>query len=146
MESKITMKKIIKTILATICACTLLIGGTACGASAYEIAVQNGYKGTEKEWLAALQGQDGKDGQNLTAKDLYNQALEEGFTGTYLEFCRDILGVDVRENNDVDMIAKNVTSVVSIYCGFAKTSYVGGMGGIVGGFIGGNGGYQTQLQ
>ena len=139
------MKKILKTIFATLCAGTLLIGGTACGSSAYQIAVQNGYKGTEKEWLTTLQGQDGKDGKDLTAKDLYNEALAEGFTGTFLEFCRDVLGVDVRENNDVDMIAQNVTSVVSIYCGFAKTSYVGGMGGIVGGLIGG-GGYEAQLQ
>ena len=136
-----------KTILAAVCASTLLVGATACGTSAYEIAVQNGYKGTEKEWLATLQGQDGKDGKDLTAKDLYTEALNDGFTGTYLEFCRDVLGVDVRENNDVDMIAKNVTSVVSIYCGFAKTSYVGGMGGmggIVGGLIGG--GTQSQVQ
>lgn len=32
------------------------------GKSAYEIAVENGYTGTEKEWLASLKGQDGKDG------------------------------------------------------------------------------------
>lgn len=29
------------------------------GASAYEIAVKNGYKGTEQEWLESLQGEDG---------------------------------------------------------------------------------------
>ncbi len=32
------------------------------GRSAYEVAVGNGYKGTEKEWLASLKGADGKDG------------------------------------------------------------------------------------
>lgn len=32
------------------------------GKSAYEIAVENGYTGTEKEWLASLKGRDGKDG------------------------------------------------------------------------------------
>ena len=34
------------------------------GASAYEIAVDNGFLGTEKEWLEGLQGTDGMDGKN----------------------------------------------------------------------------------
>lgn len=32
------------------------------GESAYEIAVRNGFEGTEQEWLESLKGQDGKDG------------------------------------------------------------------------------------
>lgn len=32
------------------------------GKSAYEIAVDNGFEGTEPEWLASLHGKDGKDG------------------------------------------------------------------------------------
>ena len=32
------------------------------GKSAYELAVENGFKGTEQEWLASLNGKDGKDG------------------------------------------------------------------------------------
>ncbi len=34
------------------------------GKSAYEIAVDNGFVGTEKEWLESLKGKDGKDGSN----------------------------------------------------------------------------------
>ncbi|MCR4780367.1 MAG: hypothetical protein K5876_04635 [Ruminiclostridium sp.] len=34
------------------------------GASAYDIAVQNGFRGTEKQWLESLRGQDGKDGRD----------------------------------------------------------------------------------
>ena len=34
------------------------------GKSAYEIAVENGFVGTEAEWLASLKGTDGKDGQD----------------------------------------------------------------------------------
>ena len=33
------------------------------GYSAYEVAVQNGYEGTEAEWLASLKGEDGTDGE-----------------------------------------------------------------------------------
>lgn len=34
------------------------------GYSAYEIAKQNGFNGTEEEWLISLKGKDGKDGQD----------------------------------------------------------------------------------
>lgn len=33
------------------------------GYSAYEVAVQNGFEGTEEEWLASLKGADGTDGE-----------------------------------------------------------------------------------
>lgn len=33
------------------------------GASAYEVAVANGFEGTETEWLTSLHGKDGKEGQ-----------------------------------------------------------------------------------
>lgn len=39
------------------------------GASAYEIAVENGFRGTEEEWLASLKGETGapgKDGSDAT--------------------------------------------------------------------------------
>lgn len=39
-------------------------GSGAAGKSAYEIAVDNGFVGTETEWLASLKGADGKDGEN----------------------------------------------------------------------------------
>ncbi|MBO5736950.1 MAG: trypsin-like peptidase domain-containing protein, partial [Clostridia bacterium] len=115
------MRKMMKGVIAGLCAVTALFGATGCGKSAYDLAVKNGFTGTEKEWLATLQGVDGKDGEDLTAKDIYETAVAEGYEGTYLEFCRDVLQVDLREGNDVDTIARNVTSVVSIYCGFAQT-------------------------
>jgi hypothetical protein len=34
------------------------------GLSAYEIAVNSGFSGTESEWIESLKGQDGKDGEN----------------------------------------------------------------------------------
>lgn len=36
------------------------------GKSAYEVAVANGYSGTQVQWLASLKGADGKDGTNGT--------------------------------------------------------------------------------
>ena len=34
------------------------------GKSAYQVAVDNGFVGTEQQWLASLKGQDGTDGQD----------------------------------------------------------------------------------
>lgn len=51
---------------------TLVLGGTsptgeaAPGASAYQVAVNNGYQGTEQQWLASLVGPTGRDGTNGT--------------------------------------------------------------------------------
>ena len=36
------------------------------GKSAYEIAVENGYSGTEEEWLESLKGEPGQDGRSIT--------------------------------------------------------------------------------
>ena len=46
------------------------------GYSAYEIAVQHGYTGTEEEWLASLHGADGTDGDDyvITEQDYQNIA------------------------------------------------------------------------
>ncbi len=130
------MNKLIKGILTISCAALLLGGVTACNSiSAYDLAVKNGYQGTEKQWLESLRGDDGQDGQDgddLTAEDLYQTAVEKGFSGSYLEFCRDVLRISA--GNDVDMLARNTTSVVSIFCGFSKTVYYGG--GIFGGMGG----------
>lgn len=115
------MRKILKGAAVCLCATMAAFGLAACGTSAYEVAVKNGYQGTEKEWLATLQGIDGKDGADLTAQDLYETAVANGYEGTYLEFCANVLKVDLREDNDVDTIAQNVTSVVSIYCGFSQS-------------------------
>lgn len=52
--------------------------------SAYDIAVENGFVGTEAEWLESLKG---KDGENLNILDIYNAALESGeYSGDFLSF------------------------------------------------------------
>ena len=38
------------------------------GKSAYEIAVENGYLGTEEEWLLSLQGKNGTNGNHSNKK------------------------------------------------------------------------------
>ena len=75
------------------------------GKSAYELAVENGYKGTLTEWLASLVGEvgpagkdgengaDGKDGANgADGKSAYELAVENGFEGTLPEWLDSLVG------------------------------------------------------
>ena len=59
------------------------------GYSAYEIAVQQGFVGTEDEWLASLVGPEGPDG-----KSAYEVAVENGYIGTEQEWVNDFLTPD----------------------------------------------------
>ena len=64
------MKKIWKTILCGALTLTTLLSLTACTKetviNAYDIAVKNGFVGTEQEWLQSLHGADGEDGKART--------------------------------------------------------------------------------
>ncbi len=111
------MKKIAKGIL-TVCSVVLFaFSGVGCDGqslTAYELAVKNGFVGTEEEWLRSLRGADGENGEDLTAQGLYEAAKANGYTGTFMEFCA-ALNVQMPAENDTATIAKNVTSVVSVY-------------------------------
>lgn len=54
------------------------------GASAYEIAVANGFEGDEEAWLASLNGTPGTDGAD--GKSAYAYAVEGGYEGSESEF------------------------------------------------------------
>lgn len=54
------------------------------GISAYEVAVKNGYEGTEEEWLASLKGDEG-----ISA---YEVAVKDGYVGTEEEWLASLKG------------------------------------------------------
>ena len=60
--------KLLKILAAIAAVAALSVSFAGCsaqnGLSAYEIAVENGFTGTEEEWLESLEGEDGNDGQN----------------------------------------------------------------------------------
>jgi len=74
---------------------SLEAGGNT-GASAYELAVANGFVGTEAEWVASLAGSDGADGADGTNGDsgpsAYDLAVENGFVGTLSEWLDSLQG------------------------------------------------------
>lgn len=51
-------------------------GGGAEGKSAYEVAVDNGFEGTEEEWLESLKGKPGDKGEPFTYNDFTEGQLE----------------------------------------------------------------------
>ncbi len=74
------------------------------GLSAYQIAVNNGFIGTEIEWLASLKGLDGTngvdgvDGQDGTSA--YQIALNNGFVGTESEWLTSLKGQDGQDGTN----------------------------------------------
>ena len=83
------------------------------GKSAYEIAIEHGFVGTETEWLESLKGVDGKDGVNgedglpgrdgIDGKSAYIIAVEHGFSGTENEWLQSLKGADGRDGITPDM-------------------------------------------
>lgn len=64
------------------------------GKSAYDIAVQNGFTGTQVQWLASLIGQRGAEGpQGPTGQSAYETALMSGFTGTQSDWINSLKGL-----------------------------------------------------
>ena len=67
------MKKLIALVLAVLLIPLALAGCAGQGAagadgkSAYELAVENGFVGSEADWIASLVGADGQDGQDGAA-------------------------------------------------------------------------------
>ena len=89
------------------------------GKSAFEIAVEHGFVGTEMEWLESLRGTDGKDGlpgkdgadglpgrdgiNGSDGKSAYIVALEHGFTGTEDDWLQSLKGADGKNGITPDM-------------------------------------------
>lgn len=131
---------IMAVVISVVCCMTLVsCGNDDTGKSAYEIAVEKGFEGTEEEWLESLKGVDGKDGEdgldgtngkngtdgkdnNLTVDDYYKEAVSNGYDGTKLEFIQEFLNVNYVPD-DKYTVAKNLLSSVSIVCGFQVTTY-----------------------
>ena len=125
------MKKIFKKITAISCAvlsAVSLFAFTACEEekeiiNAYDIAVKNGFKGSEEAWLLSLHGANGEDGKNLNIVEMYEAS---GYEGTLLEFIKELgLKFPLQEDNATNIIAKNITSVMNVCCAFTKDVVVG---------------------
>lgn len=115
------LRDIIKTIVESHVATLPAIGGQ----SAYEIAVDNGYTGTEQEWLLSLKGEKGIDG--TIGRDGYTPIKnidyfdgERGLQG--------IPGIDGEDGSDATVTKSAVESVLTGE--ISSHSHAGGLGGL----------------
>lgn len=92
---KSLLNKLSKILICILLAFSVFVPLTSCsdkGESAYEIAVRNGFSGSEAEWLESLKGSDGingvdgNDAPKQSLKDIYNECVENGYTGTFMDF------------------------------------------------------------
>lgn len=82
------MTKIWKAAAAIGCTAVMVIGLSACdfslfgnnSKSAYQVAVENGFQGSEEDWLKSLHGADGKDGGDLDIEEIYAAAAAKTVT------------------------------------------------------------------
>lgn len=83
------------------------------GKSAYQIAVEKGFVGTEQEWLDSLVGKDGTDGldgkdgvngkdgiNGIDGKSAYQIAVDKGFIGTEEQWLASLKGKDGVDGKD----------------------------------------------
>lgn len=119
MKNDKVSKVSIVAIIAIICCLALTL--TACvstGKSAYDIAVKNGYTGTEEEWLESLKG------DTIYTDSAYDLAVKYGFSGTEEEWLKSLKGEkgDKGETTTTNAVNKAILSVVSINSYFTKTT------------------------
>ncbi len=129
----IKKSKVIISVILTVIIAILFTGCALRGASAYEIAVRNGFSGTEQEWLESLKGadgatgKDGKDGQNFnvdyTAYELYLEMQQNGeFSGTFEDFVKEyFVGGSA---STVETANATVFSSVSLICSFPTSDSI----------------------
>ena len=102
------MKKIVILLTAII----LCISLCACaGKSAYEIAVENGFEGSEAEWLESLKGKNGEDGKS--GKD--GEDGKDGING------KDALGIKSTEIAPNGHLMITLTDGTVLDAGYVRT-------------------------
>lgn len=85
------------------------------GKSAYQIALDEGFEGTEAEWLASLKGKDGKDGINGTD----GKPGKDGTNG--VDGKTPVKGVDYFTQAEIQQIEDNAAAKVDL-SDYAKTA------------------------
>lgn len=129
MKSRKKIIALICVLLITALTAVLLCSCIQMGSSdsAYDIAVKNGFEGTEKEWLESLKGEDGKDGTDgtdgkdgYTLQDLIDSYLENNPGSTVDDFYAS-LGIDVTPSI-TSVVQGALKSSVGIICSDAGVS------------------------
>lgn len=119
--------KVLRVLATVVCLCLVFVLASCSteALSAYEIAVKNGFVGSETDWLASLKG---ASAEKLTVNDIYDAAVENGYTGSFLEFLKEYLSYD-SSGSLITGANKALRSSVSVVGQFDVTSrdFFGGL-------------------
>ncbi len=119
--------KVLRVLATVVCLCLVFVLASCSteALSAYEIAVKNGFVGSEADWLASLKG---ASAEKLTVNDIYDAAVENGYTGSFLEFLKEYLSYD-SSGSLITGANKALRSSVSVVGQFDVTSrdFFGGL-------------------
>lgn len=112
-------KKRISFLIVIILTCTIFLSGCVLqGKSAYDIAVDNGFVGTQQEWLESLKGANGingTDGEFILINSLFQEAVLNGYEGSYFNFLETYFRSSNEQVNQVTYATnKALRSIVSI--------------------------------
>lgn len=94
------MRNYLKIICIVLCAVFIMPVLSACakdGLSAYDIAVKNGFEGTEQEWLLSLKGADAPDNSDAFARAVNRGILSTVSITTLAEYGTDELTSSTRK-------------------------------------------------
>ena len=121
--------KLVVFIIALVAILVMSFGGSCllnsndnAGLSAYQIAVQNGFKGTEAEWLESLKGKNGADAQPTVVSLFEEWKKQEGnenktfddFMNAYMpEYISETFGTDLSKVADTALLS--TVKVVSTF-------------------------------
>lgn len=109
-----------KTGLAAVCVALVAVfavGLTSCGgasATVYDVATTLGYEGSESGWIASVSD------SGTEARKLYEEAKADGYTGTFVDFLKDI-GYAPQDSSV--SVSNALMSVVSVTCAFSEPTY-----------------------
>lgn len=116
------MKNKNSIILALMLACIFAVSvfvvmGGVKGESAYDVAVRNGFTGTEVEWLNSLKGGDGEDASAVDYQSMYQTCKQNGEISedtTYLQFIQSLIDTS-SQDKQLLAIQNSIRSSVSIF-------------------------------
>lgn len=109
-----------KTGLITVCTAfvaLIAVGLTACAgsnATVYDVATTLGYEGSEADWISSVTN------SGTEARKLYEEAKADGYTGTYVEFLKEI-GYAAQDGSV--SVSGALMSVVSVMSAFSEQAY-----------------------
>ncbi len=90
----------------------------------FEVATELGYDGSEASWLAAQYGAS----QSSIIRAAYDEAVKEGFNGTFLEFLERYLTVSTDDSAAVNQALRSVVSVTAEFTEGGQKYASGGSG------------------